>query len=107
MMDQQSKPNARHGVFPGDEIYFEHPSGIPLSGRVLAHGRHGCTVECAKGKRHKVRWESILGHKKRAEQRLKLIEHGEDGMLVEDATGKRRFIGVVPGMATERIVVKR
>lgn len=103
MSDDKPSAPRRPSVFPGDHIYFEHASG-PMSGRVLAHGKHGCTVE-ADGKRHKVKWENVLGHKKRAPQHVTLIEHGEDGMVVEDASGHRRFIGVVPGDAPERVIV--
>lgn len=73
-----------------DEVYFRHASG-PMVGRVLARGEHGCTIE-ADGKRHKVKWDSYLGHKVRVRQEVKVVDQGDDGMLVEDRSGRRRFI---------------
>lgn len=103
-MSEDKKPEARPGVYPGDEVYFDHAAG-PRAGRVLAHGRHGCTIEC-EGRRHKVKWEKVLGHKKRSELHYDVLEEGEDGMIVADASGRRRFIGVQTPDAPERVVVR-
>src|SRR3546814_7689940 len=100
-MTDAKKPAPGQDVYPGDEVFFDHRAG-PLSGRVLAYGRHGCTVDVA-GKRHKVEWGRVLGHKKRAKLDVRVLDHGEDGMVVEDASGRRRFIGVAPAEAPQRI----
>lgn len=86
---EQAKP--RGDVEVGDHLYVHH-QGQPCTGRVVAHGRHGVTVELD-GKHHPVKWDKVLGHKQRVPQRYNVIDHGEDGMLVEDAHGRRRFIG--------------
>lgn len=104
-MSGQKNSSARPGFYRGDEVYFDCASG-PRAGRVLASGRHGCTVECGKGKRHKVKWDKVLGHKKRSEIRYEIVEEGEDGMIVKDASGRRRFIGVPAADAPERIVMR-
>lgn len=95
----------RPGVHEGDHVYF-NDGKAPCHGRVLAKGKHGCTIDCGDGKPRRVKWEALLGHKKRAEQNLKIVDHGEDGMIVEDAQGRRRFIGLQEPEPTERIVVK-
>lgn len=73
-----------------DEVYFRHASG-PLCGKVLSRGKHGCVVE-ADGKRHKVRWDSFLGHRQKAHVTAKVVDQGDDGLIVEHAGGGRRFI---------------
>lgn len=102
-MSTDAKPQARTDVYPGDVVYFDHPSGA-LSGRVLAHGKHGCTIECKGGKRHKVKWEKVLGHKKRAALRGGVLEKGGDGMIVKDANGRRRFIATDENAPLDRVV---
>lgn len=102
-MSKEKPSFAKPGVYRGDEVYFDCASG-PVAGRVLAHGRHGCTIECGKGKRHRVKWDKVLGHKKRSELRYDIVEEGEDGMIVADASGRRRFIGVPAPDAPERLV---
>lgn len=88
------QPQPRGGVELGDHIYVHH-QGQPCTGVVCAQGRHGCTVEID-GQHHKVKWDKVLGHKKRAPLRYDVLEHGEDGMLVQDASGRRRFVKVPP-----------
>lgn len=73
-----------------DEVYFRHAAG-PKTGRVLARGQHGCTIE-ADGTRHKVKWESFLGHKVRVRPDVKVVDQGKDGMIVEDPHGRRRYV---------------
>lgn len=86
---------------PGDEVYFHHQN-IPKSGKVLCTGRHGCTVE-HEGKQHKVKWEHLSGHKKRAPQSYVVLEHGEDGLIVENLHGQRRFMATPPEARAERL----
>lgn len=88
-------------AYPGDEVFFHH-SGQPKCGKVLSAGKHGCTVE-HEGKQHKVKWEYLAGHKKRAPQQYKVLDHGEDGMIVENQHGHRRFLSVPPEARAERL----
>ena len=88
-------------AYPDDEVYF-HKGGQPVSGKVVAAGVHGCTVEHEK-KHHKVKWEHVLGHKKRAAQQFHVEDEGEDGMIVCDGRGKRHFVGVPPEAKAERL----
>ena len=89
---------------PGDEIFF-HKKGKPVSGKVVAAGRHGCIVD-HEGSHHRVRWEYVAGHKKRAVQRYHVVDHGEDGMIVRDQNGKHRYVGVPPESREERLKLK-
>ena len=89
---------------PGDEVYF-HKSGTPVSGKVLAAGRHGCTVD-HEGKQHKIKWEHVSGHKKRAPQKYKIVDNGEDGMIVENQHGQRRYLSIPPEAKAERLTVE-
>ncbi len=98
---RKPEPIARPGVIAGDEVYCHHPEG-PHAGRVATHGKHGVTL--ADGRR--VRWEHVLGHKKRAGQEYTIIDEGEDGCLVEDKAGRRQFIAVPPESREEQMVVK-
>ena len=79
-------------AYPGDVVYF-HKSGSPVTGKVLAAGKHGCTVE-HEGQQHKVKWEHVSGHKSRAPQKYAVIDHGEDGMIVQNQHGHRRFLAI-------------
>lgn len=88
-------------AFAGDEVYFRHAQG-PASGRVLCTGKHGMTVECNGGRRQ-VRWEHLLGHKKRNIQRLHVVDKGEDGLIVRDSAGKHHYVGVPPEAKAERL----
>lgn len=88
-------------AYAGDEIYF-HKGGQPVSGKVLCAGKHGCTVE-HDGKPHKLKWEHVAGHKKRAEQHYTVVEEGEDGIIVQDASGKRRLVSIPPEARAERL----
>lgn len=87
---QSDAPEPKPGVIVGDELYVHH-KGQPCTGRVAAHGRHGVTVEI-EGQHHQVRWEKVLGHKKRIAQHLAVVDQGEDGMLVQDAGGQRHYV---------------
>jgi hypothetical protein len=78
------------GVRAGDEIYFRSAKG-PNHGRVICHGSHGCTVDSG-GRRHKVRWDDVLGHRKRIGFNAKVVDQGDDGAIVEDETGGRVYL---------------
>lgn len=91
----------RPGVEPGDELYFHH-AGQPVSGRVLCHGEHGCTID-HDGEHRKVYWSDVLGHKRRAQKKFEVVDEGEDGAIVKDGTGKSRFVaGPVPKPAPKK-----
>jgi predicted ABC-type ATPase len=92
------------GVTVGDELYLDHPAG-PVTCKVLAHGKAGVTVH-HEGKPHRVRWDKVLGHKKRATQAYKVLDEGEDGMIVEDARGQRQYLHIPPEVREEQMVVK-
>ncbi|WP_438979532.1 hypothetical protein [Polynucleobacter sp.] len=79
-------------AYAGDEVFFHH-KGEPKVGKVLAVGRHGCTVEHEKT-RHKLKWEHIAGHSSRAKQDYTVEHHGEDGMIVKSQNGQKRFISI-------------
>lgn len=86
-------------AYPGDEVFFHH-RGAPCVGKVLAAGRHGCTLE-HEGKQHKVKWENIAGHKSRVPQQYRVLHEGDDGLIVENQHGKRRFLGIPPEAKAE------
>jgi hypothetical protein len=90
---------------PGDEVYFRK-GGQPASGKVVCAGRHGCTLEHG-GKQHKVQWEHVLGHKKRAAMRYHVEEEGEDGLIVRDQHGRRQFVGIPPEAKEHRLEVAK
>lgn len=109
MTPEPSKPKkpgqaAIQSANKGDEVYF-HRSGQPVSGKVLAAGRHGCTIEHG-GKNHQVKWEHLVGHKKRAAQRYTVVEEGEDGMIVKDGTGRKRYVGIPPEARQEQLALQ-
>lgn len=98
------EPEPKPGVEVGDHLYVHH-KGQPCTGLVKSHGRHGVTVEIG-GQHHKVKWEHVLGHKKRALQRYSVVDEGEDGMLVQDGTGRRRFIATPNESKEDPMVAK-
>lgn len=100
MNPKAQQPSVSH-AYAGDEVYF-HKAGQPVAGKVLCSGKHGCTVEHEK-KLHKVKWEHVLGHKKKAVRRYHVEDEGEDGMIVRDDTGRRHFVGVPPEARAERL----
>lgn len=97
-MSEPAKPGGSHprraGVHKGDELFYRHPRKGAVSGKVLAHGEHGCTLQCGK-QRHKVKWDNVLGHKARSPQDYCVAEEGEDGLVVADAKGRRRYVSTV------------
>jgi predicted ABC-type ATPase len=82
------------GTEIGDEIYFQHASG-PACGQVRSIGCHGVTVH-HENKPHQVKWEHVLGHKKRAPVKYTVIDEGEDGAIVGNAAGKKKFLRIDP-----------
>lgn len=100
-----AEPVANPDVSMHDEVYFQHPSG-PQSGAVAAVGRHGITVKHA-GAHRKVKWEHVLGHKKRAAQKYDVLDEGEDGLIVQDAAGQRRYLTVPPESRGEKMVLSK
>ena len=100
----RAEPEPKPGVEVGDEIYIHH-KGQPCTGRVKAHGRHGVTVDVA-GAAAQVKWEHVLGHKKRALQRYAVVDQGEDGMLVQDGTGRRRYVATPNDAKEDPMVAK-
>lgn len=85
-----AEPTPYPGVTVGDHLYFHHPEHGPTHGKVVAHGKHGCTIE-HNGKRTPVTWDRILGHRKRAQIAITPVDQGEDGMIAEHG-GKRVYI---------------
>lgn len=101
---QQNQQQARHAA-RDDEVFF-HKAGVPVSGVVKSAGKHGCHVE-HEGKLHKVKWEYIAGHKKRAPQNYTAIESGEDGMIVQDQHGKRRLVTIPPEARQDQLELEK
>jgi hypothetical protein len=94
----------RADVIPGDEVFFNHPSG-PMSGKVVCCGAHGATLKTG-NTTHKIKWPHILGHKKRNAQAYQIAESGEDGHIVTDAAGRRRYIAVPNEARDDPLVAK-
>lgn len=106
MNDQKRKePVPNPDVTVGDEVYFHHKAG-PQSAKVSACGRHGITVH-HEGAHKRVRWEHVLGHKKRVVQKYDVLDEGEDGLIVKDAAGQRRYISVPPEARGEKQVLEK
>lgn len=101
----KGEPIRKPGIEIGDEIYFECSKTGPRAGRVRARGKHGCTIDCD-GEQHKVRWEKVLGHKKRARKRYTILDEGEDGVIVQDAAGQRRYLSVPPNSGEDPLITK-
>lgn len=80
-----------------DEVFFTRPAGGPHSGRVVAHGQHGCTVDDAGGQRHQVAWDCVLGLKGRKTFPARVVERGLSGAILEREDGSRFYVnGDVP-----------
>ena len=92
------------GCVPGDEVYLHHPNG-PVVARIAAHGRHGITAQVG-GKLHRVKWDKVLGHRKRMAQELHVEDEGEDGMVVRDQHGRRHYMAIPPESREEMMVTK-
>ena len=82
-------------VSKGDSIYFQTKHG-PKSGVVHSSGEHGLMVD-SNDESHKVYWKHVLGHKKRLQHKMSIVEKGEDGAIVKDDKGEQQFIaGHIP-----------
>lgn len=81
-------------MYRGDVVIYDHPRLGACAGRVVAHGKDGCTLAVgAKGdKRHKAKWEAVRGHKSRAKAAYQYVDEGEDGIIVADDRGRRRLL---------------
>jgi predicted ABC-type ATPase len=101
---QRPEPEPKPGVEVDDELYVHH-AGQPCTGRVVCHGKHGVTVDIG-GQHHPVRWDRVLGHKRRAALHGDVIDQGEDGMIVQDTRGRRRFISVPNDAKEDPFVAK-
>mgnify|MGYP006347585473 FL=1 len=101
---QQQAAPAIPGCVPGDEVYLHHPNG-PVIARIVAHGEHGITAD-VKGRQHKVKWDKVLGHRRRAAVDMHVEDEGEDGMVVRDQHGKRHYVAIPPEAREENMVVK-
>lgn len=86
----------RRSLHPGDEVYFSDDSGNAQYGTVAAVGQHGVTIdsqgEDGRTTTYKVRHQNIVGHRKRAERKLVVIDRGEDGAIAIDEDEKRVFV---------------
>lgn len=89
-MADKKQPQPPH-VVRGDEIYVQHPEKGAISAKVLAVGKDGVSIAHDDG-HVGVRWGAVLGHKKRRERNVKVVEEGEDGFIAEDEDGKRVFV---------------
>lgn len=100
----QADPEPRPDVEVGDHLYIHH-RGQPCTGKVMAHGKHGVTVD-VEGQHHKVKWDKVLGHKQRTAQQYSIVDQGEDGMLVEEPGGRRRFVATPNESKEDPMVTK-
>ena len=92
-----AKAKPVQGVERGDHVYVQHPKRGPMAMKVLATGKDGFVGRCADKQRHRMGWDSYVGHKARVLQRYNLVEQGADGAILEDDAGRRRFLaGHVP-----------
>lgn len=91
--DASPKPHpSTHSVGINDEVFFHHPAHGASSGKVLAYGADGFTVEHSSG-RIGVPWDGFLSHKKRADRTMTTVETGEGGSIVKDeTTGRHHFL---------------
>jgi hypothetical protein len=84
-------------LMPDDEIYVQHEVHGPIAVRVLSSGTDGCRVAHPDHGQLGVEWSQVLGHKRRAQRAVTLLEQGEDGAIGVDANGKRIYIrGALP-----------
>ena len=95
--EEEAKPHpSSYGVGIHDEVFFNHEKHGASSGKVLAYGADGFTVDHSSG-RLGVPWAGLLGHKTRAERTMTQVESGEGGSIVEDElTGRRHFLAGNP-----------
>lgn len=88
-----TEDESRPSVTVGDSIYYRHPeTGAAHHGVVAAIGKHGVTTDADGGGEHQVRWADFLGHRRRTERKLTIVDRGEDGCIMEDESGKRVYV---------------
>lgn len=86
-------PENRPSVTVGDSIYYAHPEkGHATHGVVAAIGRDGVLCDGDGDEEHRVTWDKYLGHRKRADRRLHIVDRGEDGFIAQDEAGKHVFV---------------
>lgn len=93
---KQAEEMPHRALYAGDSIYFSDSSGQAQHGMVAAVGKHGAQVDvqddAGKTTTHNVRHSAIVGHRKRAERKLVILDRGEDGSIAIDEQGKRVFL---------------
>lgn len=98
------------GVVVGDSVFFRHHQRGACRGIVAAVGKHGCLIDIDddEGAENRVKWKDILGHHKRAQRHMTVVDQGEDGALMEDQSGQRVFVGgdIQGAMASEPELTK-
>lgn len=88
-----SAADNRPSVAHGDSIYYRHPeTGAAHHGVVAAIGRDGVRVDADGGGEHCITWDGYLGHRKRVDRRLTIVDRGEDGTIMRDEAGKLVFV---------------
>jgi hypothetical protein len=96
MQNTTAKEAAPRALHTGDSIYFSDAEGQAQHGMVVAVGKHGATVDCQGDDgatvSHSVLHQNVIGHRKRAERTLVILDRGEDGSIAVDETGKRVFL---------------
>ena len=91
------KPIAIPDIVQGDCVYYRHPETDQVHhGKVAAKGEHGFLVDADGGGEHRVLWDRYVGHRKRMERRMRIVDEGEDGILMEDDSGQRIFVAREP-----------
>jgi hypothetical protein len=89
----KDESEVRPSIVAGDRIYCQHPKMGAISAEVSSVGEHGVTIPHESGKGHVgVKWGAILGHQKRRERKLKVLEEGEDGFIAENEEGHRVYV---------------
>lgn len=87
--NEQDRPS----VAIGDSVYYSHPeNGNATHGVVAAIGKDGFLADADGGGEHQVTWDKYLGHRKRTERKLHIVDRGEDGFIAKDEEGKHVFV---------------
>jgi hypothetical protein len=85
--DKAPRPMVSHD----DHIYFSTDKGAH-HGKVISIGNDGCRCEDEANEQHEVTWDKVLGHRKRADKKLVIVDKGEDGFIAKDESGKLVFV---------------
>ena len=89
--EKPAKP-ANTGYGMDDHVFFRHEKHGPKSGRIVAHGVDGCTVEDDAKGRHQVHWHRVLGLKSRESYPTTIVERGSGGSILQHEDGRRVFV---------------